>query len=467
MNWGNARSFVRVTASDCRIAWVGLTYKSSVSAAIVMLKNRLLLSLVTGGVGLGLSLLILRDFKLAAFTGLMGFVGSQAGVLVTSRQQEDHLHNRHEELRRHIRALQFRRTEVYEELAALQAQYKTLSQQVARTPSRAASIDLRTSTTVASPWAPNAAAPVAPTRAARVSWDLTTPRRSPVEQELDDIELRLQSLATEEARLEAALQESLAAKQQADLHCHTREAELKQIQAKVAEQTTLKQALDQTILELEKQQQRLQAQIPALQSQIQDLETHRTKLDREAASAKPSSNGSVALQGAIDQMQSQITALRSELGDLESQILDRRNQKQQLDLALQQPATPPPPTTRLSEVAIPATPVRPAAPPKAKASPKPTPSNGLSQEWAVFKGKLQPYEFQALCAIALEENPTSVLKRLAESNLTMPEMLIDTINEQALESIGDLILEAGHDASSTIIAQEYRDEVATLIATHR
>jgi predicted nucleic acid-binding Zn-ribbon protein len=424
-----------------------------------MLKNRLLLSLVTGGVGLGLSLLILRDFKLAAFTGLMGFVGSQAGVLVAGRQQEDPLHHRREELQRHIRALQFRRTEVYEELAALQAQYKALSQQVARTPSR--------TTIAASPWAPNAAAPVAPSRAARVSWDLTAPRRSPVEQELDDIELRLQSLATEEARLEAALQESLAAKQQADLHCHTREAELKQLQAKVAEQTTLKQALDQTILELEQQQQRLQTQIPALQTQIQDLETHRTKLDREAASAKPSSNGSVALQGAIDQMQSQITALRSELGDLESQILDRRNQKQQLDLALQPPATPPPPTTRLSEVAIPATPVRPAAPPKAKASPKPTPSNGLSQEWAVFKGKLQPYEFQALCAIALEENPTSVLKRLAESNLTMPEMLIDTINEQALESIGDLILEAGHDAASTIIAQEYRDEVATLIATHR
>ncbi len=423
-----------------------------------MLKNRLLLSLVTGGVGLGLSLLILRDFKLAAFTGLMGFVGSQAGVLVAGRQQEDPLHHRREELQRHIRALQFRRTEVYEELAALQAQYKALSQQVARTPSR--------TSTAASPWAPHAAAPVAPTRAARVSWDLTTPRRSPVEQELDDIEVRLQFLATEEARLEAALHESLTAKQQADLHCTTREAELKQLQAKVAEQTTLKQALDQTILELEKQQQQLQTQIPALQTQIQDLETRRTKLDREAASAKPSSNGSVALQGAIDQMQSQITALRSELGDLESQILDRRNQKQQLDLALQQP-TPPPPTTRLSEVAIPATPVRPAASPKAKASPKPTPSNGLSQEWAVFKGKLQPYEFQALCAIALEENPTSVLKRLAESNLTMPEMLIDTINEQALESIGDLILEAGHDAASTIIAQEYRDEVATLIATHR
>jgi cell division protein FtsL len=431
-----------------------------------MLKNRLLLSLVTGGVGFGLSLLILRDFKMAAYTGLMGFVASQAGVLVTSSQHEAHLSDRREELRRHIRALQIRRTEVYDELAQLQAQYARVVQPQSVVPARSVAVNQA----IANPWIPNTPG--------RVSWDLTEPRRSPVELEMDALEARLQSLANEESHLAAALQESLTAKQQADQQRQTSQAELTQLQATIAEQTALKQALNQTILELEKQQQTLQAQIPQLKTQIQDLEGQRTKIERTAASAQPpSSHGSIALQGAIDQMQSQITALRSELGDLESQILDRRHQKQVLDQAIQQSQTiarTAPPSTRLAEVAIPAPPAPPptvqpsAAKPIAKTTPKPTtPSNGLSQEWVTFKGKLQPYEFQALCAIALEENPTSVLKHLAESNLTMPEMLIDTINEQALESIGDLILEAGHDAASTIIAQEYRDEVATLIATHR
>jgi small-conductance mechanosensitive channel len=430
-----------------------------------MLKNRLLLSLVTGGVGFGLSLLILRDFKMAAYTGLMGFVASQAGVLVTSSQHEAHLADRREELRRHIRTLQIRRTEVYDELALLQAQYANVVQQQSVVPARSVAVNQA----IANPWTPSTPG--------RVSWDLTEPRRSPVELEMDGLEARLQSLANEEAQLAAALQASLTAKQQADLHRKNSEAELTQLQATIAEQTALKQALNQTILELEKQQQTLQAQIPQLKTQIQDLEGQRTKIEREAASAKPSNSGSVALQGAIDQMQSQITALRSELGDLESQILDRRNQKQVLDQAIQQSQTiarTAPPSTRLAEVAIPASTAQPttAKPPTAKPLAQTIPktatsSNGLSQEWVTFKGKLQPYEFQALCAIALEENPTSVLKRLAESNLTMPEMLIDTINEQALESIGDLILEAGHDAASTIIAQEYRDEVATLIATHR
>jgi predicted nucleic acid-binding Zn-ribbon protein len=437
-----------------------------------MLKNRLLLSLVTGGVGFGLSLLILRDFKMAAYTGLMGFVASQAGVLVTSSQHEDHLADRREELRRHIRALQVRRTEVYDELALLQAQYAELNAQL--------SVQSRSlPRTAARPWV--ATPPVAATR---VSWDLTEPRRSPVELELDGLEQRLQALAAEEAALEADIHQSLTAKQQADLHLTSTAAELQQLQAQIAEQTALKQTLNQTILELEQQQQQLQAQIPPLQTQIRDLEAQCKARDQETKAARTTPTpaapnaGAIALQGAIDQMQSQLTALRSELGDLETQIIDRRHQKQLLDHAIQQQggySTPPAPTTpapstRLAEVALPSPAAKPPAtkpPTTTKARNKPADTNGLSQEWRVFKGKLQPYEFQALCAIALEENPTSVLKQLAESNLTMPEMLIDTINEQALESIGDLILEAGHDAASTIIAQEYRDEVATLIATHR
>jgi predicted nucleic acid-binding Zn-ribbon protein len=349
-----------------------------------------------------------------------------------------------------------------------------------------------------------------------VSWDLTEPRQSSIERQIDDLEQRIQILADQESDLQASIDAAINAKQKADLHRTTSEAELHQIQAQITEQEALKQTLHQTILELEQQQQQLQAEIPQLHTQIQELEEYRTTLEQtiQSGTQAGSSAGVTALQSTIEQMQSQIGALRSELEDLETQIIDRRNHKQLLDQAVDcsstasGPTTPvvaPSPTTnaaatqlQLLEIADPTAPSitstdRPATTPStrieatittepevvlaAEAGQKnqKTPSrqsppyqeNGLSAEWIAFKGNLQPYEFQALCAIALEENPTSVLKQLAESNLTMPEMLIDTINEQALESIGDLILEAGHDAASTIIAQEYRDEVATLIATHR
>jgi TerB-C domain len=48
----------------------------------------------------------------------------------------------------------------------------------------------------------------------------------------------------------------------------------------------------------------------------------------------------------------------------------------------------------------------------------------------------------------------------------MPELLIDAINERALDTIGDIILEPGPDTGVSIIAQEYRDQVATLISTY-
>lgn len=443
----------------------------------------------------------------------MGFVASQAGVLVTSNQHEEHLHERREELRGHIRALQRRRTQIYEELAALQAQHAEFSVQVQQARATATTAVHREN-----PWMPR------PRPAQPVSWDLTEPRRSITDVEIDDLSDRIQYLSQEEAALKQSIADALTAKQKTELHLTTSEAELKQLQAKIAEQSALKQTLNQTILELEQDQNQLQANIPQIQAQIQALEAKRDRLESDlqtASAPTPQSDaGAIALKQAIDQMQDQIMALRDELGDLETQIIDRRNEKRLLDQTIEQlqrdrsklhptsptdPHTQPSSSTRLPAVSQPtATASVGMAEPATKHDsqhsrsvtkgndqetarantqssqikeerpvPAPTPDQspqaqgGLPPEWLLFKGKLQPYEFQALCAIALEENPTSVLKHLAESNLTMPEMLIDTINEQALEAIGDLILEAGRDVASTIIAQEYRDEVATLIATHR
>lgn len=479
---------------------IGSLY-SFVSAASVMLKNRLLLSLVTGGVGFGLTLLLQRNFPNAMFTGLMGIIGSQAAAVVTRSQYEDHLSDRREELRRHIRALQARRAEVYTELNALQEQYAAALAQMQQT-----HLSHPASNSANNPWDPSPLTrPIVPPP---VSWDLNSPRQSSIDRELDQLESRLDHLVAEEATLAAALNETLTAKQNADRQVKLSQAELQHLQGQIAEQTTLKQTLNQTILELEQQQQQLQTRIPQLQTEVQTLNQTIAQVQTQAQtaqaqSANPSDNATAkVLQGAIDQMQTQIAALRSELGDLETQILDRRNQKQHLDdtirsqqatashqtanqqTANQQTASQ---STNASTTRLPAVePVAPSVAPPPVLAPKPTRSkaktkavpaaapqsapqdtNGLSAEWVAFKSRLQPYEFQALCAIALEENPTSVLKRLAESNLTMPEMLIDMINEQALEAIGDLILEAGYDAASTIIAQEYRNEVATLIATHR
>jgi predicted nucleic acid-binding Zn-ribbon protein len=454
-----------------------------------MLKSRVVLSAITAGVSFTLSLLILRHFERAVFTGLMGFVASQAAVMVTSSQRDQGLLERQEELRGHVRALQQRRAIAYEELVALQRQQEALLTQL-QTTHTAASIGARGNGYSSQNY------PAPP-----LSWNLSAAQEEVVAPtDPDYVPQRLQQLRQEEIHLQQALNETRSAKQKLDLHLTTGQAELKQLQTQIQAQTQQKQGLEAAIAQLEQQQQQSATSLKQLQASIQNLEQQQQKAEKALAQQPQTAPAAQSLQGAISQMQEQLAALRNELSALETQILDRRQEKAELDQALtaqrqllptpiiptpspistfQPPSngtvSSAPPTRKRSRISESVKPPKPisqpeitiATVPAVATATIPAPSNGLGTEWMTFKKQLQPHEFQALCAIALDENPAAVLKKLAEGHLTMPEMLIDTINEQALDTIGDLILETGNDASSTIIAQEYREQVATLIATHR
>ncbi len=481
-----------------------------------MLQNRLIFGLITSGVSFGLSLLILRDFQRAAFTGLMGFVGSQAAVLVLAGQPDSRLHERQEELRQNIRSLQRKRADAYESLMQLRQEQELMM--MGQRPMPRSGNSASPPATAPNPWKPPAretAAAASPNgRSTPLSWSLGTPKEPPVELALNGLETRVKTLSEEEESLQASLHQTLSAKQKADLHLTTRKAELTQLQTKIAAQERQKQQLGESVSQMEAQHQQLARDLDALQNQVKTLEKSRVELNAflqvSAPKREQSDHAAQSLQTAIAQMQSQISSLRGELGELEGQIIQRRSEKQQLDqtitqLQSQQQATRSaantPMTASTAVTASPASTARPqptpdpqsnsqpiqsfAPQPKPPIAPSPpplaskpasatkpatpikpaSPMHGLAAEWWGLKQSLQPHEFQALRAIAIEANPVPVLKRLAEANLTMPEMLIDTINERALETIGDLILETGVDAASTIIAQEYREHVATLIAT--
>jgi TerB-C domain len=467
-----------------------------------MFQNRLMFGLITGSVSFGLSLLILRDFQRAAFTGLMGFVGSQAAVFAMAGQPDSRLHARQEALRQNIRSLQRKRSEAYESLIQLrQEQALQLTGSPApQSPPPPASAPR----SPGNPWQPRAAiTPPATPKSNPVSWNLAAPKAPPIELELNGLETRVKTLSKEEESLQASLHQTLSAKQKADLHLTTSKAELNQLQAKIAEQERQKQVLAQSVSQMEQQRQQLNQDLDALQTQVTTLEKSRQELKtflKTAPQRQQIDHGAQSLQTAIAQMQSQISSLRGELGELEGQIIQRRTEKQQLDQTLatlqaqsqqqaqaqsQQQAqaqsqqyaptsppqngkTAPHPKTAATDPANKSQPIQAFAPkpPKPPIANSPSTQSGLPQEWLGLRQSLQAHEFQALRAIAMEANPVPALKRLAADHLTMPEMLIDTINERALETIGDLILETGTDAASTIIAQEYRDQVATLIAKH-
>lgn len=67
----------------------------------------------------------------------------------------------------------------------------------------------------------------------------------------------------------------------------------------------------------------------------------------------------------------------------------------------------------------------------------------LPDEWAQFRAALTDHQHQALKAIATMEDPSEELSRIADESAVMPEFLIDSINELALDTVGDIIIEPG------------------------
>lgn len=67
----------------------------------------------------------------------------------------------------------------------------------------------------------------------------------------------------------------------------------------------------------------------------------------------------------------------------------------------------------------------------------------LPEEWAQFRAALTEHQHQALKAIVTMEDPSEELSRIADESAVMPEFLIDSINELALDTVGDIIIEPG------------------------
>jgi predicted nucleic acid-binding Zn-ribbon protein len=523
-----------------------------------MFKTRLLQSLVAAAISAILTLLISRfDLGRAVAAGVITGGASFIGAAIYAGQAQYHLRQRLAELHEHVRALQRRRAEAYEEWSAISverdriaASFDFLQMQLQQL--QVKSTDL---------WQQKEA----------LSWNLTAPQTvtpasgAASSAQLDSIKGQLARLQQQEAELTRSLSANLAAKQRADASLKHTETELNQLQAAVAEQQSIKRQLAAELLTLTEQKQQLESTVSSLQPQVNNLEHYKTELNQFLQSAEPKrqqiETGSKTLHSAIEQLQRQIVSLHSELIHLEGQIVDRRQQKDDLDQELatlkqqsksaqpaiattpapngtavatanlpaanppaayppssnpqppipsqpatSQPVSPPTPTPASSPrsaatlpvsfvIAPPvprpahnadaeaATPAKPA--PKApssgpKAAPKAAPEtalkaappapapphpSGLPAEWVDLLNQLPEPEFHALRAIAQDANPTAALKQIAEANLTMPELLVDAINERAMDTIGDMILTTAAGANA-IVAADHKAQVKCLIQVY-
>lgn len=87
--------------------------------------------------------------------------------------------------------------------------------------------------------------------------------------------------------------------------------------------------------------------------------------------------------------------------------------------------------------------------------------DALNPEWAEFASHMRPYHWEALNALLLKNDVIMRLDGIARSVHTTADLLIDEINEFALLSIGDIVIEVGKPPS---IEEEDLDGIRSLTA---
>jgi DNA repair exonuclease SbcCD ATPase subunit len=280
------------------------------------------------------------------------------------------------------------------------------------------------------------------------------------------------------------------------------QAELDDLRNQIAEHRQTKDSLTQDVTNLKAETLQLEKQAKTLQDEVNDLKHCRTELEQFLAYMDAKRQelelGSNPLQAALKQLQTQVTSLQEELHHLETQIEERRTEKATLEqqcaslreqsstlnlrsqhTASEQsdPTDCPDQTqeTTLQTVSsqlqsipeITTEPVHspPIAPQGSASVSKPSENAlpDLSGEWTELMLQLPEYELQVLKAIATQRHPAGLIKKIAEKNRTTPEALINSINERALDLVGDTIIISSSNNGAVTIARDHGKSVKQLL----
>lgn len=244
-------------------------------------------------------------------------------------------------------------------------------------------------------------------------------------------------------------------KQQQEADIYSLQEEIKGFENQIKElnQVELDKKLD--IRNIESEIDLLKLELSRLKIEFTDQQTVKAALEQEVSNFKKekyqlleekrtTEDNLNYLKLELIQLQAQIAEQQNEKKALEQGLFHFEEQRRQLEEALHNLKVP---------IPLPS------------AAPPPTQTTELPNEWTKFMKRLPQYEFLVLQAIAEQDNPNVTIKKIAEEKLTMPELLIDAINERAIDIIGDLIIDPGSSSVPRII-DEYLTSVKQLIKNY-
>ncbi|WP_242038846.1 tellurite resistance TerB C-terminal domain-containing protein [Anabaena lutea] len=410
-----------------------------------IISNRLILGIAAFSVSFGLSLVPNWDFTKALITGMITVLATYSSALFVDKRRRNYemlvLSSLHRKIRereglksriaREIKQIEEHRTILYSESQQLQNQ-------------------------------------IAECRNQRDSLhrDLGTfaGQKKQLESEISILSTELHNLENTTEELKNNCSTLSAEKRRLELNCHSLRAEITQLQTQVdafQEERQeiesnltllgrLKPQLEEKLYELRIELQELEMQIVQENNLLVDTKTTRENLDNNLIALQKQT---AAQQSELNQIQNQISLLQSERDSLQSQVWELL---QQMDTINQEIGNENP-----QEEDIDLFPFDQLLEPLSLLDYEPNTSDNLPTEWTDFLENLPAYEVQVLKAIVEQDNPKPIIKQIAEANITMPNLLIDSINEIANNTIGELIIETGQEIPA--IYQEHIPNVKKVI----
>ncbi|MTJ06662.1 tellurite resistance TerB C-terminal domain-containing protein [Anabaena sp. UHCC 0204] len=262
----------------------------------------------------------------------------------------------------------------------------------------------------------------------------------------------------------------ISEKRKLELSCNVSRAELHQIQPQIDVLKKEKQELENDVILLERLKPQLEEKLYELRIESQNQELKISKqheLIAQTTTTKENlentlnslQNKTLAQQTESHQLQNQISLLQDERDSLQNQVWELLQQIETVNSETLSTSN-----EEDNEDNIDLFPFDELLQPLDFVDHENQHLDNLPTEWHNFLENLPASEIQVLQAILEQENPKATIKQIAEANITMPNLLIDAINEIANNTIGELIIETNTEIPE--IAQEHLLNVKTIISKY-
>lgn len=367
--------------------------------------NWIVLGSVAFGVSVCLSLLANRDITKAFFTGAITIPATYIGAVIIHKRriyQEKLLIN---SLHSQIQELEWRKADLNEFLLAALTEEQEVEASINSLESELHYLRSQVSEGY--------------NHKRVMNWELATLQEQKQQQqaELYFLQSQVNTLETELKELNQALVPKTLEIRRTETDRTSLELELRELKAQIVEQRNARQTLEQ---------------------ELTRLKQHKNYLIEETKSREDYLN---LFKIELLQLQTHVTKQQTEKQALEQELLSLREQKQQLEEELNNLKV----QTNILPLLTSNTPTE------------------LPKEWMEFRRQLADYELLVIKAIAEQDNPGTALKKIAQEKLTMPELIIDNINNYALDKLSDRIIEPGSVSNHPTIAEEYLTMVKQII----